>query len=86
MKNETEQDRTLRMMQLKSLSLLKWSPQQEKKLGQAFSLLDEVLWECERSNKKKELNAIAGARFTIERIVTAFSLKRLVEDYKKDEE
>lgn len=81
-----DEERTARMLHLKNLSTLNWTTEQEQKLGEAFGLLDEVMWECEnQEGKKRELNAIAGARFTIERIVTAFSIKKMVEDLKNNE-
>ncbi len=66
---------------LKKFITLEWTTEQEEKLAQAFSLMDEVVWECERvPGKQKELNAIAGPRFTIERVVAAFSIKHMIEE------
>lgn len=73
-----ERNRSVEM--LRNFVTLEWTAEQEKKLAQVFALLDEVTWECEREpGKRKELNAITGSRFTIERVVAAFSIKHMIE-------
>lgn len=67
---------------LRAFRGLDWTESQQKQLAEAFSLVDNVMWECDRYDKKKEMNAIAGARFTLERLVTAFMVNEMVDKNK----
>lgn len=70
----------LQLYVLRNFMDLEWSKEQEVKLRQAFLLIDEVMLECKKADgQRKELNAIAGPRYTVDRIVAAFSIKQNLE-------
>jgi urease gamma subunit len=72
-------ERTERAELLRKFLPLKWTSEQELKIGEAFALLDEVMMECMKDgNKSKEINAIARPLYTIERVVTAFAINRMI--------
>lgn len=58
---------------------LDWSEEQKVKLGEAFSHLGEILYECKDHNKLEEIRALWSVYYKLERIVTAIGIKQLRE-------
>lgn len=69
-----------RITQINKFRKLNWTAEQEDKLSVAFLLIDEVMYECEKANKSREVRSLALARFTIEPLVTAFSFRKIGSD------